>query len=200
VQPGDAAAINLFGEARRASILSLAEKMDYLEELVDRDPKPGKPIPITKPKTTMGTYRQIFYQIVFGTKNRKPTINAAHENELYKYINGIITNKNCKMYQINGMEDHLHIMCDLHPSLCLADFVKNIKVSSSLHMKTGVNFRAFEAWQEGYGAFTYSIRDKDRIINYIKGQKEHHQTENFFDEFKRLLTENEIEFDEKFLL
>ena len=104
------------------------------------------------------------------------------------------------MYRINGMEDHIHIMSDLHPSLCLADFIKDIKVSSNLHMKHSGNFPAFEGWQDGYGAFTCSIREKDTIINYIKGQKEHHKKENFYDEFKRLPGENEIVFDEKFLL
>ena len=59
---------------------------------------------------------------------------------------------------------------------------------------------AFEGWQEGYGAFTYSVKEKETVINYIKNQKEHHKSENFYDEFKRLLIENEIEFYEKYLL
>ena len=72
----------------------------------------------------MGTYRQIFYQIVFGTKYRKPTIEKKHDEELYKYIWGIIKNKKCTLYRINGMEDHIHIMSDIHPSVCLSDYVK----------------------------------------------------------------------------
>ena len=67
-------------------------------------------------------------------------------------------------------------------------------------MKANGNFPEFDAWQEGYGAFTYSIREKDMIINYVKNQKEHHNAETFYDEFKRLLLENGIEFDEKYLL
>ena len=67
-------------------------------------------------------------------------------------------------------------------------------------MKANGNFPEFDAWQEGYGAFTYSIREKDMIINYVKNQKEHHKMETFYDEFKRLLLENGIEFDEKYLL
>ncbi len=148
----------------------------------------------------MGTYRQIFYQLVFGTKNRKPTIAKAFDQELYKYIYGIIKNKNCKLYRINGIEDHIHIMSDLHPTVCLSDYVKDIKVASSIWMKESGKFPAFEGWQEGYGAFTYSVREKDVIINYIKNQKEHHKSESFYDEFKRLLIENEIEFDKKYLL
>jgi hypothetical protein len=82
----------------------------------------------------------------------------------------------------------------------LSDYVKDIKIATSLWMKESGKFPAFNGWQEGYGAFTYSIREKEKIINYIKNQKEHHQSENFYDEYKRLLIENGIEFDEKFLL
>ncbi len=146
------------------------------------------------------SHRQIFYQIVFGTKNREATIAGQHCEELYKYIWGAINNSNCKLYRINEMEDHIHIFSDLHPSLSLADFVKNIKVASSLWMKESGHFPKFKGWQDSYGAFTYSIREKDIIINYIKNQKEHHKTESFFDEYKRLLIENGIEFDEKYLL
>ncbi len=145
-------------------------------------------------------YRQIFYQIVFGTKHRKPTINKESETELYKYIYGIIKNKKCKLYRINGIDDHIHIMSDLHPTICLSDYVKDIKVASSIWMKESGKFPLFEGWQDKYGAFTCSIREKDMIINYIKNQKEHHKTESFYDEFRRLLIENEIEFDEKYLL
>jgi len=148
----------------------------------------------------MSSHRQIFYQIVFGTKNRKSTIAEAHCEELYKYTSGVIRNNNCKLYCINGVEDHIHILSDLHPSVSLADYIKSIKVSSSLWMKECGRFQEFEGWQEGYGAFTYSVREKDRIIDYIKNQKEHHKSETFYDEYKRLLIENGIEFDERYLL
>ena len=122
----------------------------------------------------MSTFRQIFYQIVFGTKNREATITEAHENELYKYIWGIVNKKKCKLYRINSMPDHMHIFSDLHPAVCLSDFVKDIKVASSIWMKESDKFQSFSGWQDGYGAFTYSIREKDMIIDYIKNQKEHH--------------------------
>ena len=136
---------------------------------------------------------------MFGT-NRLPTIPESHCTELYKYISGIVKNKNCKLFCINGVEDHIHIFSDLHPTICLADYVKDIKVASSLWMKSNSHFPKFKSWQEGYGAFTYSIREKDRIINYIENQKELHRKETFYDEFKSLLTENRVEFDEKHFL
>lgn len=146
------------------------------------------------------SYRQIYYQIVFGTKYRKPTIEDTHCQELYKFIWGIIEKKKCKLYRINGVEDHIHIFSDLHPSISLADYIKDIKIASSIWMKESGKFPEFEGWQEGYGAFTYSIREKDKIINYVKKQKEHHKKESFYDEYKRLLIENGVEFNEKYLL
>ena len=148
----------------------------------------------------MGTYRQIFYQIIFSPKHRKPAISREHDKELYKYIWGIIKNKNVKLYRINGIEDHIHIFSDLHPSISLSDYVKDIKIASNLWMKESGKFPLFEGWQDGYGAFTYSMQEKDMIINYVKNQKEHHKSESYYDEFKRLLEEHGIEFDEKYLL
>ncbi|WP_308006529.1 IS200/IS605 family transposase [uncultured Chryseobacterium sp.] len=141
----------------------------------------------------MGTYRQIFYHIVFGTKHREQTINEENESELYKYIWGILKNKKCKLYRINGMPDHIHIFCDLHPNINLSNLVKDIKVATNLWMKESGLFPEFSGWQEGYGAFTYSLKDKETIINYIKNQKHHHKTETFYDEFKKLLAEHGIE-------
>ncbi|CAN5329384.1 IS200/IS605 family transposase [soil metagenome] len=145
------------------------------------------------------SYRQILYHTVFGTKYRKPTIEEANCNELYQYIWGVIKNKNCKLFRINGVEDHIHILSDLHPSVALADLVKDIKVSRSLWMKASSLFPHFEGWAEGYGAFTYSIKERDRIINYIKKQKKHHQQVTFNDEYKALLEEHGITYDEKHL-
>ena len=137
---------------------------------------------------------------MFATKHRKPTINLEHEEELYKYIWGIIKNKKSKLYRINGMPDHLHIFTHVHPTICLSNLVKDIKIASNIWMKESGLFPDFEEWQEGYGAFTYCMRDKEMIINYIKNQKKHHQDEDFEQEYRRLLKESEIEFDEKYFL
>jgi putative transposase len=147
----------------------------------------------------MSTFRQIFYQIVFGTKHRQPTLSNIYCNDLYKYIAGCIRAKKSVPYQINGIEDHIHIFCDLHPALSLSDFIKDIKVSSSLWLKSSGKFPDFIGWQEGYGAFTYSVREKDMIAAYIKKQKEHHRKETFSNEYKRLLIEYQIDFDERYL-
>jgi len=90
------------------------------------------------------SYRQIFYQIVFGTKYREPTIAEAHCELLYKYIWGVIKNNKCRLYRINGTKDHIHIFSDLHPSVSLADYVKDIKVASSIWMKECDKFPKFK--------------------------------------------------------
>lgn len=135
----------------------------------------------------MGTYRQIYYHIVFGTKHREPTINEKNESELYKYIWGILNNKKCKLYRINGMPDHIHIFFDPHPSVSLSSLIKDIKIASNLWMKESGLFPELDGWQEGYGAFTSSVKEKETIINYIKNQKDHHKKDTFEDEFRRLL-------------
>lgn len=136
---------------------------------------------------------------MFGTKSHKPTLSDEYCEELYKYIWGIIKNKNCRLYRINGSKEHLHLLSDLHPSIALADFVKEIKIASSIWLKQNNNFHNFEGWAEGYGAFTISHTDRDKIIEYIKNQKEHHRKETFIEEYRRLLKEFGIDYDEKYL-
>jgi REP element-mobilizing transposase RayT len=147
----------------------------------------------------MTSYRQILYHIVFGTKYRKPTINLEHKEELFKYIWGIIKNKNCMLYQINGYNDHVHILSDLHPSISLADYVKDIKVASSLWLKESELFPRFEGWAQGYGAFTYAYRDKDIITHYIKNQEKHHQKKSFHEEYIEFLKDFGVDFDERYI-
>jgi putative transposase len=148
----------------------------------------------------MSTYTQIIYQIVFGTKYRKPVLTKANREELFKYIWGIIKSKKCHLYRINGVEDHLHIVTHLHPSVALSSLVKDIKVASSIYIKEKNLFEEFVGWQDGYGAFTYTIKEKDRLIAYVKNQEEHHRKKTFKDEYIELLKEHGVDYDEKYLL
>jgi len=147
----------------------------------------------------MNSYRQILYHIVFCTYKRKNTLPEAHHEELYKYMWGIIKNRTGVLYRINGADNHIHILCDLHPTVRLADLIKDIKTASNLWMKQTDNFPKFESWAEGYCGLTYSFKDKEMIVNYIKNQKDHHKTITFEDELRALLKEHGIEWDEKFL-
>ncbi len=148
----------------------------------------------------MATYTQILYQIVFSTKNREKALIKNHREKLFRYIWGILKNKKCILYQINGVDDHLHIATHVHPTVAVASLVKDIKVSSSDWIKGQGLFPKFKAWQVGYGAFTYSVNEKKALVNYIKKQEEHHKTISFREEYIELLQEHNIEFNEKYLL
>ena len=145
----------------------------------------------------MSAYRQILYHIIFRTKNSEKTINQTHSADLYKFIWGVIKNKKCVLLRINGMEDHLHILSDLHPSVALADYIRDIKVSSTRWMKESGFFPCFKGWGIKYCALTYSIKERDVIINYIKNQQEHHKHESFQDEIIRIFKEYGIDLEEK---
>ncbi len=151
-------------------------------------------------KFKMSTYTQILYKIVFSTKNREFTLVKEGREKLFRYIWGILKNKKCHLYRINGMEDHIHILISLHPSVALSNLVKDIKVASSKFIRKNQVFPNFGYWQNGYGAFTYSYDVKDNLMAYIKNQEEHHKNISFLDEYKILLKEFEIEFEEKYLL
>ena len=148
----------------------------------------------------MASYRQLYYHVVFGTKLRKPTIPDIHCQLLYKYIWGLLENKKCKLYRINGGKEHIHLLVDIHPTIAVSTLVKDLKVSTSIWLKEQLEFQQFEGWAEGFAVFTISHADKDRVIEYIKGQKEHHHKITFLDEYKALMKEYGIEFDEKDLV
>lgn len=148
----------------------------------------------------MATYTQILYQIVFSTKNAENTMDLSKAENLYRYIWGVLKNKNCILYRVNGTENHIHIVTHIHPSVSISDLVKDIKVSSSKWVKEQNLFPYFQSWQEGYGAFTYHINQKEMLVNYVKNQREHHHKKTFKEEYIELLKEHGIEFDEKYLL
>ena len=87
----------------------------------------------------------------------------------------------------------------MHPTIALSDLIKDIKVASSGYIKEKVLFPDFTAWQEGYGAFTYSIKDKDKLIEYVINQEEHHKTVTYQEELIALLNEHGVKFDLKYL-
>jgi len=147
----------------------------------------------------MSTYTQILYHIVFSTKRRERTLPAEKRTELFQYIWGILNNKKCHLYRINGVEDHLHIATHIHPTISVSSLIKDIKLASSTYIKSNGLFKTFNGWQDGYGAFTYSVSEKDQLIDYIKNQEEHHKYYTFREEYIKLLREQGIEFDEKYL-
>ncbi|MDR1052898.1 MAG: IS200/IS605 family transposase [Planctomycetaceae bacterium] len=146
------------------------------------------------------SYTRLLYHIVFRTKCSRNTISETHERELYAYIMGIIENKKSKLYRIGGTENHIHLLIDMHPTFALSDLMRDIKEHSSKWLARNPNFPNFEGWGISFAGFTYSLGDKQTIINYIKNQKEHHKTISFEEEYRRFLIDNGIEIDERYFL
>jgi putative transposase len=146
-----------------------------------------------------GTFSQIYIQIVFAVRNRECLIHASWEEELYKYITGIIQNKGQKMLQINGMPDHVHLLIGIKPSCCLSDLVREVKKSSTDFIKDRSFVKSKFQWQEGFGAFSYNHSSLDDVIGYIRLQKEHHRKLSFTKEYMCLLRSFAIEFNDEYL-
>ncbi|MFT5763253.1 MAG: putative transposase [Saprospiraceae bacterium] len=147
----------------------------------------------------MSTYTQLLYQIVFSTKYRTSTLNKEQRPELFKYIWGILKNKKCHLYRVNGLEDHIHIVAHIHPTIAISNLVKDIKLASSAFIKSNNLFKNFTGWQNGYAAFSYSIDSKNDLIEYVKNQEVYHKKKTFKMELIELLKEHKIEYDEKYL-
>ena len=145
------------------------------------------------------SYTQLHVQLVFAVKFRAALIQREWKEQLYKYITGIIQSNDHKMLQINGMPDHLHIFFGLRPHQSISSLVQNIKAESSKWIKTKRFCKSPFAWQEGYGAFSYSKSDVKEVIRYIQNQEEHHKKEIFLDEYRRLLNAFEIEYDDRYI-
>ncbi|TXH55077.1 MAG: IS200/IS605 family transposase [Bacteroidia bacterium] len=146
-----------------------------------------------------GSFSQIYIQVVFAVKGRQSLIQSDWEEELYKYITGIVTNKGQKMLAINGVSDHIHLLIGMRPNCCLSDLIREIKKSSTNFIKEN-RFSKFNfQWQEGFGAFSYSQSSFGNVITYINNQKSHHKKQTFKDEYKAFLHKFQIEYKEEYL-
>ncbi|NIJ44911.1 REP element-mobilizing transposase RayT [Wenyingzhuangia heitensis] len=145
------------------------------------------------------TYTQLYFHIVFAVKGRNNLIINKFKNDLYKYITGIVTNKNQKLIIINGMPDHIHILLSTKPNCNLSDLVRDIKANSSKWINENDFIPTKFEWQTGFGAFTVSQSNIKVVLNYIKKQEEHHKKKSFKNEYIDFLKAYEIDYDDKYI-
>lgn len=127
--------------------------------------------------------------IVFATKRREMTITEEYKKDLYAYVVGIIRNKQCYVYRINGIPDHLHLLIDLHPMVALANLVKDIKQFSNKWLRDNPEkFPFFDRWGEGYYAVSVSADDMEDCCKYIINQEVHHRGCEMLNEMKEMAT------------
>jgi putative transposase len=145
------------------------------------------------------TYSQIYIQIVFTVKGRQNLIKRQNREELHKYMTGIVTNRGQKLISVFAMPDHVHLLVGLKPNQSIADLVRDIKAGSSKFISDNRWVKGKFSWQEGYGAFSYSKSQIDRVIKYISNQEAHHKKKTFQEEYLEFLDRFGIEYDRKYL-
>lgn len=143
---------------------------------------------------------RVVLHIVFSTKHRVPYLkDPALRARLHAYMAGVLQNIGCEPVLINGVEDHVHILCNLSRTVTLAGLVEETKRSSSKWMKEqGPEFRDF-FWQGGYGSFSVSQSNVEKVHAYIASQEEHHRRVSFQDEFRALCQKHDVELDERYV-
>lgn len=152
-----------------------------------------------KRRSMANTYTQIHIQFVFAPKYRAALIHPDWEDELYKYITGIVQNIKSKMISINGTPDHLHLLVGFHTTQSISDFMQDVKAASS----KWINDRRLTAgrfeWQAGYGAFSYSKSQLPSVAAYIDNQKAHHRRKTFLEEYRDVMQNFHIEYNERYI-
>jgi REP element-mobilizing transposase RayT len=145
------------------------------------------------------SYVSSYFHCVFSTKERRPSIKPELRDRLWPFLGGIARQNKMKAIEIGGVEDHVHILLSLPSVMTVAKAMQLLKGGSSKWIHETFPEQRLFAWQEEYGAFSVSVSQLDRTIEYIKGQEPHHHRMTFQEEFLALLKKHRIEYDERYL-
>jgi REP element-mobilizing transposase RayT len=137
--------------------------------------------------------------VVFSTKGREPIISEEYRERLYSYIGGIIRNEGAEPLAIGGIADHVHLAIKIRSTHCLSDLVRMIKANSSKWINESNLSKCKFAWQNGYGGFSVSASQIEKVRNYIENQAEHHRTKTFKEELIEILEKHGVDFEPKYL-
>lgn len=144
------------------------------------------------------TYLSLHYHLVFGTKNRVPSIDTPWRTRLHEYLGGTVRGLDAVPEGIGGVADHVHLLVGFKSTHCLADVLREIKKASSIWVHEEIGLKSF-VWQEGYAAFTVSAPSRQGVQKYIANQEEHHRRRSFREELISMLEQADIEYDPKYL-
>ena len=145
------------------------------------------------------TYTQIYIHAVFAIEGRQNLIKSEHNDELQKYIAGIVSGQKQKLIAINNMPDHLHLLIGLRPDAALSDLMRDIKAGSSKFINEQHWVAGKFSWQEGFGAFSHSRSQLGTVIRYLENQQKHHARRSFRDEYVELLEKYGVEYDQRYI-
>jgi REP element-mobilizing transposase RayT len=145
------------------------------------------------------TYTQLYIHFVFAVKYRAALLNESWDDRLRLYIIATVQNNGHKVLAINHMPDHLHLFVGLNPAQSISDLMRLVKGDSSEWInKEKLTSTKFQ-WQDGYGAFSYSRSQIDKVVKYILNQQEHHKKTSFLDEYREILKSFDVDFDERYI-
>ena len=142
---------------------------------------------------------RLYVHVIFHVKNNDILIKKEDRTELYAYMRGIITNNKSIPILINGVGNHVHILCVMSKNIALSKLVEEIKRYSSRWIKTKGSYYYNFAWQGGYAGFSVSQSLHDRTKKYIANQEEHHKKMNFKEEYLLFLKEYGVVYNEGYL-
>lgn len=145
------------------------------------------------------TYYRTVFHIVFSTKNRSKILRTDLRIELFDYFGQLCADKDCKLLQGGGIEDHVHLLVDVPPKLAISDLVKFIKGNTARWINENRKIDCRFSWQKGYGVFSVSQSAVQSVTNYIKNQIEHHRAYSYEQEYLSLLAKHKVPFNEKFV-
>jgi putative transposase len=141
------------------------------------------------------TIFKVYMHIVLSTKKRQPLITPENENPLYEYVHRICKSLECWPLSIGGSKDHIHILCRLSKDISVVELIEEIKISSTRWAKSKSCVPENFSWQQGFASFSVGEDDLPQLCHYIEKQKEHHAMMSFEEEYRKLLDENEVEYD-----
>jgi REP element-mobilizing transposase RayT len=145
------------------------------------------------------TFTSLHYHFVFSTKNRERWISPEIEQRIWKYLGGIARQNQMKALQIGGVDDHVHLVVGMPPTLTVSRALQLLKGGSSRWIHETFPALAGFEWQDGYAAFTVSKSQLPDVVEYAAHQREHHRVRTFQDEYRALLEKHGIEFDERYV-
>src|SRR5881394_4674508 len=140
------------------------------------------------------SYTNLLYHIVYATRERAPLITNTLRPRLHEYLGGTVRGIGGVALEINGTNDHVHVLAKVRPTISVSEFLSKLKSISSGWAKRQTNGRF--GWQARFGAFTVSESQVERVRRYIRNQEEHHRRVSFDEELRNLLQAHNIDFDE----
>ena len=139
------------------------------------------------------------FHCVFSTKDRRKLITEDIQSRLWSYMGGIARENRMKALAIGGTADHAHLLLSLPSTLSVAKAMQLIKGGSSKWVHDEFPQHQHFAWQDGYGAFSIGVSQKETTIRDIENQEEHHRERSFQEELLAFLEKHEIEYDPRYI-